>query len=148
MNGEAADASRGQDRQTPRQQRHWMPSWKLPLLFGIGLCALQVTLALGRFGAGRSLSAWIRPDLLLFFIAGFLAGWLSDALLRGTNGTWRKLLIACIATAAVFAVPMSLLGGLFGPPVVVLGGLLPFLAIAGVPALSRSLWIRFRRAGA
>ena len=68
--------------------------WKTPVLFGIGLCVLQLLLALVRFG---SMDSWdpaellfaipaILSGLLLFFLGGLLVGLLAQRLLRGVVG--------------------------------------------------------------
>ena len=122
--------------------------WKMPVLFGAGFAAAQLLVALVRFGF-----AWARTGppglgsgfllfagnivsgLLLFIPAGVLAGLLLRWFLRGSAGRWRIVLIGAVVLATPVAVWFSLLGGLLGPPGVVIGATAPYLIIVGIPAL-------------
>ena len=119
--------------------------WKTPVLFGIGLCVLQLLLALVRFG---SMDSWdpaevlfaipaILSELLLFFLGGLLVGLLAQRLLRGVVGSWRRGLWIAIAVATPFAV-------LLGPHMVVIGALVPYLLLVGIPLLIRQFLQRLR----
>ncbi len=125
--------------------------WRTPVFFGAGFCTLQLIAAAARFGFGNLHGAsgppliWlfaIVSGLVLFFIGGLLAGLLVQRLLRGSSGAWRKFLIGAVVIATPFSVGLSLVGGLLGPPLVLLYGLVPYLILAGLPALARSAWLR------
>ena len=98
--------------------------WKTPVLFGVGLCVLQILVALVRFG---SMNSWspanllfalpaILSGLILLFLGGLLVGLLVQRFLRGVAGPWRTVLLVAVAVATPFAVLFSLVGGLLGPP--------------------------------
>ena len=109
--------------------------WKTPVLFGASLCILQILVAIVRFG-GRD--GWnpailfeapaILFGLALFFLGGVLVGLLVQRLLEGCTGAWRTALMVGVALATPFAVLFSLLGGLLGPPIVLIGTLILSLA--------------------
>ena len=126
--------------------------WKTPILVGIGFCVLQVLLAIVRFG---SMDSWdpanvlfaipnILFALVLFFVAGVLVGVLAQRLLRGVIGAWRVVLLVAVAAATPMAVGFSLVGGLLGPHMVVIGALVPYLLLVGLPVLLRTSWQRVR----
>ena len=126
--------------------------WKTPVLFGIGFCVLQLLVALARFG---SMDSWnpaellfaipaILSGLILFFLGGLLIGLLAQRLLRGVVGSWRRGLWVPIAVATPFAVLFSLVGGLLGPHMVVIGALFPYLLLVGIPLLIRQFVQRLR----
>ena len=126
--------------------------WKTPVLFGIGFCVLQLLVALARFG---SMDSWnpaellfaipaILSGLILFFLGGLLIGLLAQRLLRGVVGSWRRGLWVAIAVATPFAVLFSLVGGLLGPHMVVIGALVPYLLLVGIPLLTRQFVQRLR----
>ncbi len=121
--------------------------WKVPLWFGSAFCALQVLVALARFGLDGTgpLAAW--PWLLLglavFFAGGLLAGLLVQRLLRGVTGAWRAGLLGATGLATLLAVYGGLLGGLLGPGGTVAFTVVPYLLLVGVPASIRSLWLRW-----
>ena len=125
---------------------------KPPVLFGIGFCVLQLLVALARFG---SMDSWnpaellfaipaILSGLILFFLGGLLIGLLAQRLLRGVVGSWRRGLWVAIAVATPLAVLLSLVGGLLGPHMVVLGALVPYLLLVGIPLLIRQFVQRLR----
>ena len=128
--------------------------WRIPVVFGVILCILQVTLVLVRFNSG---SEWQNPapavqmaltmgiGLVLFFVGGVLIGLLVQRLLRGCEGGWRTFLISAVVFASPFAVLGSLVGGLLGPPFVVLYALFPYLLLVGAPVLIRTCWHRLKR---
>ena len=58
-----------------------------------------------------------------------------ERLLRGTTGRFRTLLLGATFLATPVAVAGSLVGGLFGPPGVLLYGLIPYLLLVGIPRL-------------
>ena len=126
--------------------------WKTPVLFGIGFCVLQVLVALIRFG---SMDSWnpanlllaipsILSGLILFFLGGLLVGLLAQRLLREVAGSWRSVLLVAIAVATPLAVLFSLVGGLLGPHMVVIGALVPYLLLVGIPLLIRQFLQRLR----
>ncbi len=84
--------------------------------------------------------------LLLFFVGGVLIGLLVQRLLRGCEGGWRTFVISAVVIASPFAVLGSLVGGVLGPPFVVLYALFPYLLLVGIPLLIRKGWRRLRRA--
>ena len=126
-----------------RPRRSWRRYWKTPVCFGLGFCILQILVAIVRFDTMdswnpmRLLSAI--PDIVLglslFFLAGFLVGLLAQYLLKGVVGPWRTGILVGFAVATPFAVLFSLVGGLLGPHMVVIGALVPYLLLAGVPLL-------------
>jgi hypothetical protein len=81
----------------------------------------------------------------MFFLCGLLIGLLVQRLLKGCTGAWRTVLIVGVVLATPFAVLFSLVGGLLGPPVVLLGALVPYLLLVGLPVLIRESWSRFAR---
>ena len=126
------------------------PYWKMPVLFGAGLCILQILVAMVRFGGmkGRSPTILFQiPAILfglaLFFLGGLLVGLLVQRLLKGSTGGWRTTLIVGAALATPFAIWFSLVGGLLGPHVVLIGTLVPYLLLVGLPVLIRESWLRF-----
>ena len=128
----------------------------MPLLFGAGFCVLQIVLSLARFGfPGRAGEPAGSPGALvgmllgseLFFVAGTLAGLFATRLVRGARGEWMKFLIVAIFLATPIAMASSLEGGLLGPPFVVAFAVIPYLLLAGVPALARSASLRARTRG-
>ena len=126
--------------------------WKTPALFGVGLCALQILVAMVRFGGGEGWNPAILfeiPAILfgfaMFFLCGLLVGLLVQRLLKGCTGAWRTVLIIGVLLATPFAVLFSLAGGLLGPPVVLIGALVPYLFLVGLPVLIRESWSRFAR---
>ena len=127
--------------------------WRMPVIFGLVLCAVQVALVVVRFGftsEGRGpaqvfvMVSAMATGLVLFFVGGLLIGLLVQRLLRGCEGRWRTFLILAIAIASPFAVLGSLVGGLLGPPFVVLYAVLPYLLLVGIPVLIRKGWHRLR----
>ena len=126
--------------------------WKTPVLFGAGLCILQILVAIVRF-AGRE--GWnpailfeipaILFGLAMFFLCGLMVGLLVQRLLKGCTGAWRTVLMVGVVLATPFAVLFSLFGGLLGPPVVLIGTLVPYLLLVGLPVLIREFWLRFVR---
>ena len=128
--------------------------WRIPVTFGVVLCTVQVALVLVRFGPGTERLGPAQPvqmalamalGLVLYFVGGVLIGLLVQRLLRGCDGGWRTFLISTVVIASPFAVLGSLVGGLLGPPFVVLYALLPYLLLVGVPVLIRKGWHRLRR---
>ena len=120
------------------------------MLFGAGICILQIVVAIVRFG-GRG--HWdptamlfaipaILVGLVMFFLCGLLIGLLVQRLLKGTSGTWRTVLMVAVALATPFAIYFSLLGGLLGLPGVLIGALIPYLLLVGVPVPSKAWWLR------
>lgn len=83
--------------------------------------------------------------LAMFFLCGLLAGLLLQRLLRGCTGAWRYVLLAGAGLATPFAILFSLGGGLLGPAGVLIGALIPYLVLVGVPVLLHQSWSRFRR---
>ncbi|MDE0124826.1 MAG: hypothetical protein OXN97_09655 [Bryobacterales bacterium] len=122
--------------------------WRVPVYSGAGLCLAHVLLAALRFGraapSGPSLLL-ILSGLVAFFAAGALAGLFVQWLLRGSRGGWRRFVIVSAVLATPLAIWMSLVGGLFGPPGVVLYCLAPYLLLSGLPALLRRLWLLLAR---
>ena len=117
--------------------------WKGPALAGLGFCALQVALALMRFGGlpeGGPLGS-VLFGLTLFFAAGALAYLLVRALLRGASRRWRRKMLVAAVVATPLAVAGSLIGGLFGPAGVLVWALLPYLLLVGLPVLGRKVWL-------
>ena len=121
------------------------------MLFGAGLCALQLALFLVRFGYGGGEmppGQWaaailnLSTGLLLFFGGGLLAGLLVQRVLRGSFGKWRVFLLVATAVATPIAVMMSLAGGLLGPPFVVAYAAVPYILLVGIPVLARKIWRR------
>lgn len=118
--------------------------WFFPALCGLGMCVLQTVLAIYRFGNDLLPWQFLNPlmwvNLGLFFVAGGLIGMLIERLLRGTTSGFRTLLLAATILATPLAVYLSLVGGLFGPPGVVVYGVLPYLLLVGIPRLIGKLW--------
>ena len=138
---------------TGRSRGRWT-YWRIPVTFGVVLCIVQVALVLVRFTSGPERPGPTEPvqmalamgiGLVLFFVGGVLIGLLVQRLLRGCDGGWRTFLISTVVIASPFAVLGSLVGGLLGPPFVVLYALLPYLLLVGVPVLIRKGWHRLRR---
>ena len=134
---------------TPRLRFSWN-YWKTPVLFGAGLCTLQILVAIVRFGGRESWSPGILfaiPAMLfglaLFFLCGLLIGLLVQRLLKGCTGAWRTTLMVAVALATPFAVLFSIFGGLLGPPVVLIYALIPYLLLVGLPVLVHKFWLRF-----
>ena len=122
------------------------------MLFGAGLCILQILVAMVRFGGGDGWNPAFLfeiPSILfgiaLFFLCGLLVGLLVQRLLRGCTGAWRTVVMVGVALATPFAILFSLVGGLLGPPVVLIGALIPYLLLVGGPVLIRESWLRFAR---
>ena len=65
-------------------------TWGVPVRCGVGMVALQTLLALYRFGDTTALLQLVNPlmwiGLGLFFVTGWLIGWVVERLLRGTTG--------------------------------------------------------------
>ena len=122
------------------------------MLCGVGMVTLQAGLALYRFGETTSLLQWANPlmwaGLGLFFITGWLIGLVIERLLRGTTGRFRTLLLVATILATPLAVALSLVGGLFGPPGVLIYGLSPYLLLVGIPRLIEKGWEVWTRRGA
>ena len=95
-------------------------AWGVPVRCGAGMVALQTLLALYRFGDTTALLQLVNPlvwlGLGLFFVTGWVIGWVVERLLRGTTGRFRTLLLGATILATPVAVAGSLVGGLFGPP--------------------------------
>ena len=124
----------------------------MPVLAGVGFCALQILVAMVRFGG----SAGWNPGMLfaipailfglaMFFLCGLLVGLLVQRLLRGRTGTWRTVLMVGVGVATPFAIMFSVVGGLLGPPVTLIGAVIPYLLLVGVPVLIRKSWLRFTK---
>ena len=122
------------------------------MLFGVGFCALQILMATVRFSSMGS--SWDPANLLLaipnilfglilFFLGGLLVGLLAQRFLRGVVGPWRIVLLVAFAVATPLSVLFSLVGGLLGPHMVVIGALVPYLLLVGIPMLIRTFWQRF-----
>ena len=125
----------------------------MPVWFGIGFCVLKFLVPLVRFG---SMDPWSPADLLfvipailfgliLFFPGGLLVGLFAQWLVRGSHGAWRTFLLVMIVIAAPFAILFSLGGGPLRYLFVVLGPLVPYLLLVGIPILIRKSWKRFQR---
>ena len=114
------------------------------MLCGAGMVILQTGLALYRFGGTTNLREWVNPlmwiGLGLFFVTGGLIGLVIERLLRGTTGRFRSLLVVATVLATPLAIGLSLVGGLFGPPGVLIYGLLPYLLLVGIPRLIGKGW--------
>ena len=124
-------------------------AWRFPLLCGVGMVILQTGLAIYRFGETSSLLQWLNPlmwvGLGLFFVTGGLIGLVIERLLRGTTGRFRTLLLAATILATPVAIGASLVGGLFGPPGVLIYGLIPYLLLVGIPRLIGKGWRKLPR---
>ena len=114
---------------------------------GVGFDALAVRAGTGGGGGRAALRQWVNPlmwiGLGLFFVTGWLIGWVVERLLRGTTGRFRTLLLGATILATPVAVAGSLVGGLFGPPGVLLYGLIPYLLLVGIPRLIGVVWTRY-----
>ncbi len=136
---------------TMRPQLSWS-YWKTPVIFGASFCMLQILVAFARFGGQKG---WILANpyeipamlfgLAMFFLCGLLAGLLVQHLLRGSTGAWRYVLLGGVGLATPFAIMFSLGGGLLGPPGVLIGALVPYLVLVGVPVLLHQSWLHFRK---
>ena len=127
--------------------------WKVPVCFGAGFAALQLFIAMMRFGfawvgtgvrgTGRDgISAFAASIVFgsgLFVLAGILAGLILRWSVRGTSGTWRFVLVVAGVLATPPALWFSLAGGLLGPPGVIIGATAPYLILVGIPALAGRL---------
>ena len=91
-------------------------AWGIPVRCGAGMVVLQTLLALYRFGDSTALLQLVNPlmwiGLGLFFVTGWLIGWVVERLLRGTTGRFRTLLLGATILATPVAVAGSLVGGL------------------------------------
>ncbi len=127
-------------------------AWRVPLLCGVGMVILQTSLAIYRFGETTSLREWVNPlmwvGLGLFFVTGGLIGLVVERLLRGTTGRFRTLLLVATILATPVAIGSSLVGGLFGPPGVLIYGLIPYLLLVGIPRLIGKGWEVWTKRGA
>lgn len=138
------------------QVRSWRAGWrywKVPVCFGAGFAALQLFIAIMRFGsawvdagargAGRDVipafAASIAFGLGLFVLAGILAGLILQWSVRGTSGIWRIVLVVAGVLATPLALWFSIAGGLLGPPGVIIGATAPYLFFVGTPALAGKL---------
>lgn len=138
------------------QVRSWRAGWrywKVPICFGAGFAALQLSIAIMRFGsawvgagvrgAGRDVipvfAASIAFGLGLFVLAGILAGLILQWSVRGTSGIWRFVLVVAGVLATPLALWFSIAGGLLGPPGVIIGATAPYLIFVGTPALAGKL---------
>ena len=81
-------------------------------------------------------------SLGLFFVTGGLIGILIQRLLRGTTSGFHILLLLATILATPVAVWLSLIGGLFGPPGVLIYGILPYLLLVGIVRLIGKLWAK------
>ena len=90
-------------------------AWGIPVRCGAGMVVLQTLLALYRFGDSTALLQLVNPlmwiGLGLFFVTGWLIGWVVERLLRGTTGRFRTLLLGATILATPVAVAGSLVGG-------------------------------------
>lgn len=86
--------------------------------------------------------------LVAFFAGGALAGLFVQWLLQGSRGEWRRFVIVSAVLATPLALSMSLIGGLFGPPGVVVYCLVPYLLLSGLPALIRRVWLLLTKSSA
>ena len=128
--------------------------WKLPVWFGLGLCVLQMLVAVIRFSKMHHSDPFellfalpgILSGLVLFFIAGALIGLLAQRMLKGVSGTPRVWILVGLAIATPLAVLFSLVGGLLGPHMVVIYALVPFLVLVGIPMLVHTIWRGLRKA--
>ncbi len=150
---EQADGNAGAGKPEAPNRRSW-GYWKLPVWFGLGLCVLQVLVAVIRFGTMHHSDPFgllialpsIASGLVIFFIAGALIGLLAQRMLKGVSGTPRVWILVGLAIATPLAVLFSLVGGLLGPHMVVIYALVPFLVLVGIPMLIRAIWLRLRGA--
>jgi hypothetical protein len=148
---EHSDGNSGSGQSATRPRRSWRHYWKTPVCFGFGFCILQILVAIVRFGTMDSGNPTnllfaipsIVSGLILFFLAGLLVGLLAQYLLKGVVGPWRTWILVGFAVATPFAVLFSLVGGLLGPHMVVIGALVPYLLLAGIPLLIRRCLRRF-----
>ncbi|MCE2439682.1 MAG: hypothetical protein J4F39_09670 [Candidatus Latescibacteria bacterium] len=150
---EQADGNAGAGKPEAPNRRSW-GYWKLPVWFGLGLCVLQVLVAVIRFGTMHHSDPFgllialpsIASGLVIFFIAGALIGLLAQRMLKGVSGTPRVWILVGLAITTPLAVLFSLVGGLLGPHMVVIYALVPFLVLVGIPMLIRAIWLRLRGA--
>ena len=94
-------------------------TWGVPVRCGVSMVALQTLLALYHFGDTTAWLQLVNPlmwlGLGLFFVTGWVIGWVVERRLRGTTGRFRTLLLGATNLATPVAVAGSLVGGLFGP---------------------------------
>ena len=147
-----SDGNRKKQQTMPTRPKPSWRYWKTPVLCGASLCVLQILVAMVRFGGREGWNAAslfaipaILLGLTLFFLGGVLVGLLIQRLLRGYTGGWRTALLVGVALATPFAILFSLLGGLLGPPVVLIATLIPYLLLVGIPVLIHKFWLRFRK---
>ena len=80
--------------------------------------------------------------------AGGLIGLVIERLLHGTTGRFRSLLLVATILATPVAIGASFVGGVFGPPGVLIYGLIPYLLLVGIPRLIGKGWEAWAKRGA
>ena len=68
----------------------------------------------------------------MFFLCDLLIGLLVQRLLMGSSGGWHNNLKVAVALATPPSVWFSLVGVLLGPPVILIGTLIPYLLVVGI----------------